>query len=393
MSRSTIAFRASVSSPCPVCTSGSKGCSATEDGLHLCRGEPLLGWRLLRDSGDWKCYRSEDDDRQRGAGNCSPRAGTQKKRKPAPARDWSRVAAEYVNGLTLPLREELERRLGLADGALEAMPLLGYVQCETVLIDGEAFDTSYWTFPETDAAGNVIGIERRYRKKYAEAMGWDTDKPAMSGGNRGIIQPIGWRERPGSTFNCEGASGTLAFTAAGASVTSRPGASAGIEHLADLYADWPADRDIIIVGDNDEKADGKWPGKEGAVGIATQLAERLRRPVCWTLPPEGAKDSREYLRDNDDWQDTPWSDRGAAYLAHLIGAAVRVGPQPAEPESRWTDADSAGLTGKPYCSDCDKFGCGTPLLRGRHERGRRRSDRHRWRTSRPQRDGRAGIDR
>ena len=28
------------SNPCPVCGSASKGCSATGDGLHFCRGTP-----------------------------------------------------------------------------------------------------------------------------------------------------------------------------------------------------------------------------------------------------------------------------------------------------------------------------------------------------------------
>ncbi|HEX4607836.1 MAG TPA: hypothetical protein VH092_06480, partial [Urbifossiella sp.] len=47
-----IEFRAGAGRPCPVCSSESKGCSATEDGLHLCRGEAGSGWRSVTRGSD-----------------------------------------------------------------------------------------------------------------------------------------------------------------------------------------------------------------------------------------------------------------------------------------------------------------------------------------------------
>ena len=45
--RPDIAARFTADRPCPVCGAGTKSCSATADGLHLCRGEPGPGWREL----------------------------------------------------------------------------------------------------------------------------------------------------------------------------------------------------------------------------------------------------------------------------------------------------------------------------------------------------------
>ena len=47
-----ITFRATTAKPCPVCGSGTKNCSATGDGLHLCRGEPGTGWRSVTRDAD-----------------------------------------------------------------------------------------------------------------------------------------------------------------------------------------------------------------------------------------------------------------------------------------------------------------------------------------------------
>jgi hypothetical protein len=323
------------SNPCPVCGSGSKGCNGRSDGFQLCRGEPKPGWVCVAPvtaNGEHKGYRREDDNRRgRWRGERSSRDGLAQRSGEKSARPlspaWDIEARRYADNLTPDLRDELESRLGLPQDAFDAVPLLGYCHVPVVLIDGVRADPSHWTIPETDAAGRVIGIERRHRREYAEALD-QSEKRSVLGGSRGLILPDGWRDRPGPTLNVEGATCCVAAHAAGLSVTSRPGSRAGLAHLAVLYKNFPADRDIIIVGENDRKADGKWPGKEGAIALATELADKLRRRVLWSLPPEGAKDSREYLRDSHDWQDTPWADRGREYLAHLVAVAVAVEPPP-----------------------------------------------------------------
>jgi hypothetical protein len=71
----------------------------------------------------------------------------------------------------------------------------------------------------------------------------------------------------------------------------RPSNASGAEDLAKLLHD----HDVLIVGENDAKPDGRWPGRDGAVRVAQELAKRWGRPIRWTLPPEDAKDARAWL--------------------------------------------------------------------------------------------------
>lgn len=57
-----IKFRFSVGQPCPVCGSGTKSCSATDDGLHFCRGEAGDGWyKLGEDDTGFGHYRRDEE--------------------------------------------------------------------------------------------------------------------------------------------------------------------------------------------------------------------------------------------------------------------------------------------------------------------------------------------
>jgi hypothetical protein len=50
----------------------------------------------------------------------------------------------------------------------------------------------------------------------------------------------------------------------------------------------------VVLGENDRKPDGRWPGREGA----ERVAARLRAggvPALVRLPPPGAKDLRELV--------------------------------------------------------------------------------------------------
>jgi hypothetical protein len=75
----------------------------------------------------------------------------------------------------------------------------------------------------------------------------------------------------------------------------RPSANAGVKHLAELLADIPENRDIIVLGEVDAKSSGKWPGRDGAISVAEKLATELGRKVFWALSPDGAKDVRAWL--------------------------------------------------------------------------------------------------
>ena len=75
-------------------------------------------------------------------------------------------------------------------------------------------------------------------------------------------------------------------------VIGRPSNSGGF----DLLRSFLRDRDFIIVGENDMKADGRCPGREGAEGLAQRRANAIHKDVRWTLPPSKAKDVRDWLR-------------------------------------------------------------------------------------------------
>ena len=125
------------------------------------------------------------------------------------------------------------------------------------------------------------------------------------------------------------------MTAAGLPAVGRPSNNGGTATLAKLFADWPADRGIVVVGENDRKKDGNWPGKAGAEAVARGLAAKLRRAVAVAYPPTGLKDVRDWLTSTERGS-VPWPARGAELAASLLAGAEAVGrpagrPDPAGP--------------------------------------------------------------
>ena len=128
--------------------------------------------------------------------------------------------------------------------------------------DHEAF-----TIPERDGSYAIIGIATRVHHEDGRVV-----KKVMTGGKRGLTIPFGWRKRPGALFCVEGFTDTAAMTAADLCAVGRASNRHGAKLLAVLLQNWPVDRDIVIVGDNDLKPNGDWPGKVGADAVARQLA-------------------------------------------------------------------------------------------------------------------------
>src|SRR5206468_7219672 len=97
---------------------------------------------------------------------------------------------------------------------------------------------------------------------------------------------------------------------------------AELEQWALALADFSAERKISVFGENDRKPNGHWPGRQGALNTATELAKRLGRPVQWSLPPGEAKDLRAWclsraLPFNGPNNQKIWHDAGAALLELL----------------------------------------------------------------------------
>jgi hypothetical protein len=152
-----------------------------------------------------------------------------------------------------------------------------------------------WTFPERNSSGEIIGIGIRNC-----ATG---SKRTMSGSNRGLTFSKDWHATPGPIFLVEGPSDVAAGMAKGLCVVGRPSNCGGVRFLAKLLRPH-GDREIIVLGENDLKENGQWPGKKGAIATAEGLANEFNRKILWALPPDGFKDLREYY--NSPETKPPW---------------------------------------------------------------------------------------
>ncbi len=194
--------------------------------------------------------------------------------KVQPSKDLARIAAACQRRLTGELLAELAGTLGVSTASLVALGV------------GWSDKRQAWTFPERNDRERVIGI--LFRKRNQKKM-------AMKTSQRGLYLPQGWRERTGSLLIVEGATDTAALWDLGCAVIGRPSCSGGAQLLTDLLM-WD-DREIIIVGENDKKPDGKWPGRTGARRVAVQLSKLLGRKITWVLPPDDFKDVREFMNE------------------------------------------------------------------------------------------------
>jgi hypothetical protein len=189
----------------------------------------------------------------------------------APARPWADEAAEYAAAARDRL-DLLADHLGVRLDVLEAM--------------GVGWTGKAWSFPYRDGDGQVVGIATRLP---------DDKKRAVRSSSTGLLYaPDRWSQGDGPVYVVEGASDTAALTGLGLAAVGRPSNTGGAAHLARLLREWPAHRGIVVVGERDEKPDGAWPGRDGAVSVAEKLAALLCRDILWTLPPEGVKDSRAF---------------------------------------------------------------------------------------------------
>lgn len=304
--------------PCPVCGGTSTGCNVENygdtPGLTFCRKRegPQPGFVCLKEAkGDrqWTLYRREDDpyilERQRRR-EVERRAG----RSTAPSNghgiDWTAKVNRAVANLTPAGRAELAAELGVPESVLSTMRI-GFVPRGPH--KKKNFGPAY-TFPEVDASGRIVGITCRYG---------DGEKLAWPGGRHGLFVPDGWREREGPVYLVEGASDVLALTALGKAVIGRPSNMAGVDLLGKLLKNLPSDRPIVVLGEQDEKRNGKWPGRDGAWWTSRRLTETLGRRVPWSFPPGDAKDVRSWCQSKlrPDSGSDAWSVAGEEFVAGL----------------------------------------------------------------------------
>jgi hypothetical protein len=119
------------------------------------------------------------------------------------------------------------------------------------------------------------------------------EKKAVVDSSRGLYLPRGWEEGEGTIYVPEGPTDVAALLTLGLRAVGRPSCKGGLEHLAELFQ--ATEDEILILGDNDDKADGRSPGHDGARILAAALDRELGNRVRWTTAPEGYKDVRFWL--------------------------------------------------------------------------------------------------
>jgi len=277
---------------CPICRHVG-WCGRRSDGLVLCKRPPMprevygFVFRGMGDDAVTGMYVEagrEHSVATTSSSSCS--ASSKSKQSPPPPKvDVAKIHRECVAALTSERRAALATILGLPETALSGLPIGWWStrrrwNSETKQHEGEP---GCWTSPECDSQGRIIGLGLR----------WPTgEKGQLAGGKRGLTLPEGWREQPDPVLAVEGASDVLAGRAVGLNVIGRPSNCGGADFIAHVCRD----RRVIILGENDRKGDGTWPGREGAEAVASKLESDWGRPVPIAFPPDGTKDLRDWVR-------------------------------------------------------------------------------------------------
>lgn len=206
---------------------------------------------------------------------------------------WHAVAMECSQQITNEQVLELSAKLGLPCVGIACIGLVGSWNNE----DG----TKSIVFPERDGQDNVIGLNRRFE---------DGRKLHLPGGSRGLTLPLNWDDdRPDPLYIVEGPTDTAAMVCAGLSAWGRPSNRGGVAFIVEALAKINPARTVIIVGENDKKPDGQWPGLIGCMSVAGGVQAKVKNPVNWALAPVDYKDVREYLT-SEMYENVSWSDRG-----------------------------------------------------------------------------------
>ena len=293
------------------------------------------------------CMRTESNKPHPKGGWLHPIKGA--KLLPIPSRPMA-VSDESLRDRWTPIALAAEKN------GLDRMPALAVslgVSCASLqlLHVGYAEIGSSWcyTFPERNARGWIIGINRRLETPIN-----GKNKLFCRGGRRGLTYIDDWHKSHGPIFLVEGGSDCAAAISLGLCVVGRPSNVGGIEILIQLLR--PHRRKIVVLGENDHKAKitvqqknphheascegcmACWPGKAGAIQTARALSSKLHRQVRVMFPPRQYKDLRDYVASlHLNWKDLQ---EGISYGATLKAGHFPIAARqdiPDDKESLWLD--------------------------------------------------------
>ncbi len=274
----------SKSKPCPICGKPDNCKISRDRGAVFCGRVPSN--KQPNAGGQWLHILSNSSGYSHPVLGDAPPAQTKPKStaKPIKTTDWDKNVDHFCSQgkESLP---DLAIQLGVDVEVLRRLRV-GRVKDDR---------NDFWTVPERDADGKIIGVVRRYSKT--------GKKFAFKDCNRGLTYCDDWDKTPGPIYLVEGHSDTAALMTMGCCVVGRPSNSGGTDQLIELLKHQP-NRQIIVLGEHDQKENGTWPGRAGAISTAKGLSAGLGRPIDWALPPAGYKDVRAYLTSEE--EKPPW---------------------------------------------------------------------------------------
>lgn len=349
------AFRSvSRDKPCAICAKPD-WCRRSSDGAHECHriSEPSINGlaRIATTPKGFAVYRASEAPRPEDVVQpiARDRAGP-----PSTATDFTAVDRGFRSALTAERRVAVAAELGVSTGALEILGLGAATASDLKRLraSGKGWRASYPTivssFPECDATAATIGFCFRAD---------DGRKGAPSGkvgGKRGLIIPASLPTRSDPVLLVEGPTDVAASETLGLAAVGRPSNSGGGELVAQLLAR----RTVLVVGENDQNPTGSWPGRVGAEKLAIYLANTWKRSVRWTLPPEGIKDVRAYLKrlvatglDPDDEQACHTA--GKRLLEKLVSSATEVEPPASASDNCKDEAGARDVLIRLCLAACD----------------------------------------
>lgn len=214
-------------------------------------------------------FASNPDGTDRQLRHLHPTAETDK----ASQLDLAALHRSALNKTPLEKIEELAISLGVSINSLQGL------QVAWSEPDG------CWLFPERDHQKLIIGLLKRFP---------DGTKRSVFSGSRGLYIPESFSTDKSEIIVVEGGSDTAAGLTLGWNVIGRASASDGVSLLISLLKS--ANGRICVLGDNDPKRDGSWPGRRGAEQAAKRLGAALRTDVCVTSIPMEYKDLRSLVQ-------------------------------------------------------------------------------------------------
>ncbi|MCC7015071.1 MAG: DUF3987 domain-containing protein [Planctomycetes bacterium] len=232
-------------------------------------------------------------------------------------------------------RGSLARRLGVTPACLTALQV-GWATASDLRklrAGGAGWSTrppdGAFTFPERDAEGCIVGFSLRTIDDRKGSPSSDI------GARRGLIVPDGFETASGPVLVVEGATDVAAALTLELRAVGRPSNASGVGDLTELLC---RVSDVLILGENDCKRTGAFPGRDGMQAVARQLARAWHRSVPCALPPQCVKDVRAWLQGRVagglDLQDSVACGRaGLELLVELTDCSESVPPDLALPGS------------------------------------------------------------